>query len=193
MRINCKTLGVDLISISGHKIHGPKGIGALYIKRGTNIKPIIFGGGQEKGIRSGTEPTPLIAGFLGALRDMGDITQNRKNAEEISAFLRERLSEIEGVKINSPEDALPYILNFSLVGYRSETVLHFLEERDIFVSSGSACSKGKASNVLSLMGLSDKEIDSSVRLSFSRFNTLSQAEVFVNEIKNATKCIRKAY
>ncbi len=159
-------MDVDLMSVSGHKICGPKGSGALYVRRGARILPLIYGGGQERGLRSGTESLPMIAAFGAACAELsGKVPENLKRVQALSGMLREKLAAIEGVRINSPEDASPYILNISVPGYRSETMLHFLESRGVYVSSGSACSKGAASPVLEAMGLSPRLIDSALRVS----------------------------
>lgn len=161
-------LNIDLMSVSAHKIHGPKGIGALYLKKGVHIVPHTFGGGQEKNIRPGTESTPLIAGFGAAVKALPNTAVQLNKIEKLSAYCREQLKKVDGVVLNSPDDALPYIINFSYGGVRAETMLHYLAEREIYVSSGSACSKGKASHVLTAMGLPHNRIDSSLRLKIGR-------------------------
>lgn len=176
--------GADLITVSAHKIHGPKGIGALYIKKGVRILPLILGGGQEKGLRSGTESTLLIEGFAGAASALPNQKKAAEQVAELNRYLREKLSEIDGVTVNSPDDGLPYILNFSCEGIRSETMLHHLERSGVFVSSGSACAKGEKSHVLRSMGLSDKRIDSALRVSFSRFSTKDDIDALVSGIKD---------
>ena len=164
--IRPKRQGIDLLSVSGHKIHAPKGIGFLYVDSRVKIKPLIYGGGQERGLRSGTESLPMIAAFGAACAELsGKVPENLKRVQALSGMLREKLAAIEGVRITSPEDASPYILNISVPGYRSETMLHFLESRGVYVSSGSACSKGAASPVLGAMGLSPRLIDSALRVS----------------------------
>lgn len=173
----------DLISISAHKIHGPKGVGALYLKKGIHILPHAFGGGQEKNIRPGTEPLPQIAGFGAAVQALPDADAQLHRLRVLNAHCRAKLSEMEGISINSPEDALPFILSFSGGGIRSETMLHYLADREIYVSSGSACSKGKPSHVLTAMGLSHGRIDSSLRLSFSRYNTKEEIDLFIETLK----------
>lgn len=185
-----KKWGIDLMTVSSHKIHGPKGVGALFIKKGTKIKSVTVGGGQENDIRPGTEPMPAIAGFLGAVEALNV----KKTLDEVTAlrddFVR-RLKEIDGVSINSPENALPYIVNLSLEGLRSETVLNFLSDMGIYISSGSACAKGHKSYVLTAMGLPDKTIDSSLRVSLSRFTTQEELQYFIDGIKKAMKVIMK--
>lgn len=157
---------IDLMSISGHKICAPKGSGALYIRRGVRILPLIYGGGQERGLRSGTESLPMIAALGAACQKLdGHIKEHYDHAAALKAYLIKKLSEIEQVCINSPQNGSPYICSFSVPGYRSETMLHFLESRGVFVSSGSACSKGAVSPVLTAMGLPKQVIDSALRVS----------------------------
>lgn len=191
LSVNVKQLGVDLLSASGHKIHGPKGVGFLYCKKGVHISPIITGGGQERGMRSGTESVPLIMGLMGAAEELPKPETQLKIRQELFDYTRDRLLEI-GAVINSPEGCLPYILNASLVGYRSETLLHFLESRNVFVSSGSACAKGHGSYVLNEMGLDRKRTDSALRISFSRYNTKEDTDMLISALEEAKKQIRKA-
>lgn len=189
--VNVKSLGVDLLSASGHKIHGPKGIGFLYCKKGVHINPLITGGGQERGMRSGTESIPLIMGLMGAAEELPKPEIQLKSQRELFNYTRDRLNGI-GAVINSPEESLPYILNVSIIGYRSETLLHFLESRNVFVSSGSACAKGQGSYVLNEMGFDKKRIDSALRISFSRYNTKEDADMLVSALEEAKKQLRKA-
>ncbi len=190
--IDVKRLGVDMLSLSGHKIHGPKGIGALYIKKGVAIKPYITGGGQERGMRSGTESVPLICGLHGAVSELGNIKARLEKMRSLRDFAVKTLTETGIVTINSPDDALPYILNISLEGYRSETLLHFLESMNIFVSSGSACAKGEGSYVLASQGLSRTRIDSALRISFSRFTTEDDILALRDGLIKASTKIRRS-
>lgn len=189
--LNVKQLGVDLLSASGHKIHGPKGIGILYRKKGVHISPLITGGGQESGMRSGTEALPLIMGLKAAVEELPRPDTQLKAQQELFDYTKDRLLSI-GAVINSAEGCLPYILNVSLLGYRSETLLHFLEGRNVFVSSGSACAKGHGSYVLNEMGLDKKRTDSALRISFSRYNTKEDADMLVSALEDAKKQLRKA-
>lgn len=182
--VSPQKLGADLMSISSHKIHGPKGSGALYIKKGVHITPLTYGGGQEKDVRPGTESTPLIAGFGAAAGALPNIRDEYGKISALNVYCREKLLKIDGIKINSPEDALPYILNFSMDKVRAETMLHYLSQREIYVSSGSACSKGRKSHVLTAMGLDGKRIDSSLRLSFSRYNTKGEVDAFISALED---------
>ena len=170
----------DLISVSGHKIHGPKGSGALWIREGARIKPLIYGGGQEKGLRSGTENVPAIAGLGLAAEIMG--ARGDANYDKVRS-LRDRLvealgAEIDEIVINSPEDASPYIVNVSFPRTRGEVILHTLEQSGIYVSTGSACSSNKKgrSHVLEAMGCRDEEIEGAIRFSLSHMNTMEEIE-----------------
>lgn len=176
-----KKLGADLLSVSAHKVHAPKGCGALYIKRRVRIIPRQFGGEQEKKIRPGTEALPLIAAFGAACAEF-DVEGNGERVAELNGYARQRLLEIGGVVINSPENALPYVLNISAGRVRSETMLHFLEEREVFVSSGSACAKGKPSHVLGAMGIDRDRADSALRISFSKLNTKADVDALCEGI-----------
>lgn len=171
---NVQKLGVDLLTVSGHKVHAPKGVGALFIRKGVRILPILHGGGQERGLRSGTESVPLIGAFGVAAGALPRPAEQLPQIERLNRLLREKLAEIDGVTINSPaigEGYLPYVINFSVGRVRAETMLHFLSEHGISVSSGSACGKAKPSHVLAAMGLPEERIASSIRASFSRFTT----------------------
>ena len=166
-----KTLGADMISLSGHKIHAPKGIGALYIKTGVKIKPLIRGGAQESGMRAGTEAMPQIAAF-GAAAEIA-FAGMKDNCEKMSA-LREQA--IRTITETIPEALVigggaPHILSVSLSGWRSEVLMNYLEAKGIFVSRSSACKKGGRSHVLEAMHLPAAVIDGAIRISFSRFNT----------------------
>lgn len=185
-----KRWGVDLMSVSAHKIHGPKGVGALYIRDGVKIRPLFYGGEQQKKMRPGTESAPLIAAFGEAVRE-ADIQENLKAVSELNCILRERLSTIDGIVINSGDNALPYILNLSAPGIRSETMLHHLEQGGVYVSSSSACAKGKRSYVLAAMGLPDSRIDSAIRISFSKYNTTDDVEALCEGLKNGIKNLQK--
>lgn len=185
-----KKWGIDLMTVSSHKIHGPKGVGALFVKEGTRLSPVAAGGGQERDIRPGTEPMPAIAGFTGAMKEL-KIKDSLAGLTELRDYLVSELEKRDFVTINSPENALPYIVNLSLKGLRSETVLNLLSDMEIYISSGSACSKGHKSPVLTAMGLDDSIIDSSLRVSMSRFTTRQQLDYFLQGIDTAQKVIRK--
>ena len=187
-----KKAGIDLLSISSHKIHGPKGVGALYIRKGARILPLHFGGEQENRLRPGTEAVPLICAMGEAVRVLPDCTDELTVMQRLNRRCREQLGAIGSVRFNSDEDCLPYILNFSVVGIRSETMLHHLAQRNIYVSSGSACARGKKSHVLTAAGLSADIADSAVRVSFSRYNTEEEIDEFCKEIANADKTLARS-
>ncbi len=189
MEVKPSLLGADLLTFSGHKIHGPKGIGVLYRKKGLHIVPQILGGNQQEGLRSGTEPMPLICGLHGALSELGDIKAQYQKTKALWDYAKISLEPF--VKINSTEDGLPYILNISVVGYRSETILHFLDALGIFVSSGSACAKGELSHTLTAMGLNKKEIDSAIRISLSRYNTYEDIDRLTEGLRQATEKLKR--
>ncbi|MBE6740142.1 MAG: cysteine desulfurase [Ruminococcaceae bacterium] len=189
--IKVSNLGVDLMSASGHKIHASKGIGFLYKKSGINIHPVIYGGGQEKGLRSGTEAAPLIAGLGAAVKALPDPNKQLTLQQEFYLKAKEILSEVKAIKFNSPDNALPYILNISIDGYKSEPMLNALALENIYVSKGSACAKGHRSYVLSEIGLSNDRIDSAIRISFSRENTLEEIETLKNAILKITEKMRR--
>lgn len=181
LNIKVKKLDVDLMTISSHKIHGPKGVGALYIKKGKRILPIHFGGEQEKKIRPGTEALPLIGAFGVAVSEL-EIDKNYQLVQELNDYAKSKLSSIDSVTLNSKDNALPYILNISVKGIRSETMLHYLAQNNVYVSSGSACAKGKPSHVLSAMGVSRDSADSALRISFSKLNTKDDIDALVEHI-----------
>ena len=188
LEIKAKKLGADLISVSGHKVFAPKGVGAIYIKCGVRLVPRQFGGEQEKKVRPGTEPLPLIAAFGEACAEF-DIKENYRLVKELNNYAVQRLSEIDGVLFNSPENALPYVLNITAGRVRSETMLHFLEEREVYVSSGSACAKGKPSHVLSAMGIDKKRADSALRISFSKHNTKEDIDALCEGIREGLEVL----
>lgn len=190
IKINAKKSGVDLMTISAHKIHGPKGIGALYIRKGKRISPLHFGGEQEKKLRPGTESVPLIGSFGTAVSEL-EIEKNYEKISALNSYAKGKLSEIEGVSFNSKDDALPYIINISVKGIRSETMLHFLAQNKIYVSSGSACAKGKPSYVLNAMGIDKDVADSSLRISFSKLNTKEDIDFLAKYIKQGLEILVK--
>lgn len=190
LKLDFKSSGADLMTVSSHKIHGPKGVGALAVKEGARLVSPSVGGGQERDIRPGTEPMPAIAGF-GAAAEIIDEKNGLARAQENRTKLLSLLGGLDGAVVNSPEDALPYIVNISLPGYRSETLLNFLSDNGVYISSGSACAKGHKSPVLTAAGLDGKIIDSSLRISMSPFTTGEEIEYFVKTLETATKVIRK--
>lgn len=186
LNVMANSLNSDLISLSGHKIYGPKGVGALYVKKGIRVLPVNFGGGQEKGIRSGTEAVPNISGFGAAVEVFSkNIDKRYEKMCELSNYLCHQAETVEGVTVNKFSESSPYIASVTVDNIKSETLLHYLEQRGIYVSSGSACSKGKKSDVLKAFGYDDKAIDSTIRLSFSHENQMSEIDEFIKQIKNA--------
>lgn len=193
MNVNPKKLGADLVTVTAHKIHGPKGVGALYISKECNLTAqnfaTVFGGEQEKRIRTGTEAAPLIAGFGAAARALLPIAEQKKRITQLNAYTKERLSEIDGISFNSPDDASPYILNLYVPTFmRSQTILQELSAKyQVYVSNGSACTKGKKSHVLTAMGLADEILDKSIRISFSRDNTIADADRLAQALKELVR------
>lgn len=180
--------GVDLVTVSGHKIHAPKGIAALYVKKGVRLRPLWYGAGQEGGLHPGTENTPGACAFAAAAREMWQRREeNMAHFRLLRQSLLENLEKISGVCINSAPDGAPYIVNLSVPGIRSEVMIHYLERQGISVSSGSACSKGAKSHVLTAMGLTPKRIDSAIRVSFCRDNTVEEIVEFCRWLEQGSK------
>ena len=178
---------VELYSVSGHKIHGPKGIGALYLKKGTNLKPLIYGGGQERNLRPGTENVPAIAGLREAVKKLPQLSA-AENADNHLAqkkeYLLNSLQKIGEVVINSPAAGAPHIINFSLPGIKGETMLHALESQGIYISTGSACSsKKKGSRIINACGLSKERSESALRISLNRTIRNEDLDYFIKTLK----------
>ena len=184
-----KGLGCDLVSISGHKIHAPKGIGALYIRKGLRLKPLIVGGAQEEGRRAGTEAVPQIAAFGEACRIAKDGLHNSiSHMASLKDMAARELSEaIPGLCML--ETAAPHILSVSLPGYRSEVLMNFLEAREIYVSRSSACKKGARSHVLEAIGMDARKIDGALRIGFSRYNTEENVEALCTALVEASRTL----
>ncbi len=180
---------VDTLSLSAHKIHGPKGCGALYIKKGVRLAPRQLGGKQESGRRGGTEATPLIAAFGAAADCVPPVAGQLQRYDTLRRRLIARLQEMDGVVLHLPQGGVPYIVHLSVPGLRSETMLHFLAAREVYVSSGSACAKGARSPVLTAMGLPPAEIDSALRVSFSRETAIEDIDRFVEVLDEATRSL----
>lgn len=190
--VNVGRLGVDLLSVSAHKIGAPKGCGALYVKKGTKISPQFFGGEQQNRFRPGTENTPSICAFGTAVSEAtASMAQSFKNAKELRTSLLDGLKEFSSFTVNSPENALPYVLNFSSNIIKSETLIHFLEKKEIFVSGGSACAKGNRSHVLTAMGLSDLAVDTAIRVSFCSENTVDDVKALLSALKEAESSLQR--
>ena len=184
--------GIDLLTVSAHKIHGPKGAGALYIRKGVHIPARTFGGGQERNLRSGTEALPAWCAFGAAVKALPPLREEEASIRALWEDARQRLSAIPGVVLQSPLEGLPYILNFSCGGVKAETMLHFLEERGIYVSSGSACAKGKPSHVLEAMHLPRAQALSSIRVSFSRENCPEDVVALADAVQEGMETLVRA-
>ena len=181
---------VDLMTVSSHKIHGPKGCGAIYVKEKRRLRARQLGGGQESGLRSGTEPIPAIVGFGAAASAVMPFAEQRTHYEQLRAVLLEELKDETSVRWHLPQEGVPYIVNFSLPGHPSETVVNFLSERGIYVSAGSACAKGNRSSVLKAMNLPAEEIDSSLRVSFCYENTEDDVRALAKALREAVTLLQ---
>lgn len=191
-----KKANVDMLSVSGHKIHGPKGCGFIYIKKNTKVNPIISGGGQQMGVRSGTENVPGIAGIGQAAKECYDsLEENMKKITSIKNHLIEKLENIEGATVNSRKgsEGAPHIVSVSFSGVRSEVLLHALEDKGIYISSGSACASNKpaVSETLKAMGIAKELLDSTVRFSFSKFNTVEEIDYAAEQLNILLPMLRK--
>ena len=194
--IRPKKQGIDLLSVSSHKIHGPKGVGFLYIRSGVKIKPLIYGGGQQAGMRSGTENVPGVAGFGAAVKEMyTDHAEKIQKLIGLKDYMTDRLGEIEGTVINSKkgEASAPQIVSVSFEGVRSEVLLHALEDKGIYVSSGSACSSNHPgiSGTLKGIGVAQKLLDSTIRISFGIFNTKEEVDYTIDVLKELVPVLRR--
>lgn len=184
---------IDFMSVSGHKFHGPKGIGFMYIKENNRLKPLLTGGGQEIGIRSGTENVPGIYGLGEAVKIINqDLNAVIEKISKLKDMLkREIVNNIDDIKVNSPEDGVCHILNISFRGVKGEVLLHYLEQKGIYVSTGSACSsKKKGSHVLNAIGLKPDEIEGAIRFSLSDTNSEDQIKEVVNVLKESVNDLR---
>lgn len=191
ININPAKSGIDLMSMSAHKIHGLKGSGALYVSKNVRIKPAIVGGGQESGLVSGTEAMPSICAFGEAVRNIGSVEENLKKVEALRDRFLEKISVLDYVFVNSPSDALPYILNISVKGVPSQVMLNALSGDGICVSAGSACSKGHRSGVLSSMKLEPSRIDSAIRISLSKYTEEKEMDLLFDSIVKTANRIRR--
>lgn len=186
--IKARQLNADLISLSGHKINGPKGIGAIYINKSVRVVPQITGGGQERKQRSGTESVPLIAGFGASVKKhMQNITSRYEYVQGIKSYLLEKVADSKDITALSSEDASPYIIVLAVDNIKSETMLHYLESREIYVSSGSACSKGAKSKVLKAFNVAEKYLDSVLRISINEETTQEDIDILIETIKEGSK------
>ena len=192
LSFKAKDIGADCISVSGHKLHAPKGIGALYVKNGVRILPLLYGGGQESGFRSGTENVALINSLAAAAAKLEPtVMQRYETVSKLKTHLVSELSGREGISVNSGGDCSPYVISVSVEKIKSETMLHFLESRDIYVSSGSACSKGKKSSVLKELKLPERLLDSTVRVSLCAENTIEDIDAFVSALLDGQQSLAK--
>lgn len=196
--IDVKKMNIDFLTASAHKIHGPKGVGILYIKKGAVLKSLISGGSQEKGLRAGTENLPGIIGLETAAQiTFKNINENYSKVKELKEYMVSELEKIDNIRINSPlrDEFSPYILNVSFIGVRAEVLLHLLEESNIYVSTGSACtSKGSVSSgsyVVKALGLNKSEIESAIRFSFSSDNTKEEIDKTIEVLKTSLVFLRR--
>ncbi|MEW4412994.1 cysteine desulfurase family protein [Clostridium sp. AN503] len=194
--IRPKKQGIDLLSVSGHKIHAPKGVGFLYIRAGVKIKPLIYGGGQQNGMRSGTENVPGVAGLgVAAKEAYTDHEEKIRRMTELKDYMTDRLGELEGTVVNSKKGAesAPQIVSVSFEGVRSEVLLHALEDKGIYVSSGSACSSHHPgiSGTLKGIGLPQKLLDATIRISFGAFSTKEEVDYCIDVLKEVLPVLRR--
>lgn len=195
-KIQPKKQGIDLMSVSGHKLHGPKGVGFLYIQKDAKVNPILFGGGQQRGMRSGTINVPGIAGMGEAARLAYEhFDEKIEKMIAIKDYLMDQLEKMEGIHLNSfrGTQSAPHILSVSVQGVRAEVLLHALEDREIYVSSGSACSSNHPgiSGTLKGIGLEDEFLDSTVRISLCSENTLEEVDYFLETLKELLPMLRR--
>ena len=181
-------LGVDLLSVSGHKVHAPKGIGALYIRKGLKLPPLMLGGGQENGLRPGTEPTAQIAAFAAACREgKASFRADAARMAELKAYAEQVLpAAVPGLTLLAREGA-PHILPLSLPGYKSEVLVRYLSDKGVYLSSGSACHRGKPSHVFAALGLPKPVLDGVLRVSFSAWNTKDDIDALKDALAAAQK------
>lgn len=194
--IHPKRMGIDLMSVSSHKIHGPKGIGFLYVKEKTKLKPIIFGGGQQKGMRSGTENVPGAAGMgQAAMEAYENFEKKQKYLYELKDAFTSGIRKLEWAHINGKtgKDSAPHIVSVSFDGVRSEVLLHALEDKGIYVSAGSACSSNKpaVSRTLQAIGIKREYLDTTVRFSFSTENTMKEIGYCLDTLQEIVPVLRK--
>ena len=196
LEIYPKRQGIDLMSVSGHKLHGPKGVGFLYIGEGEKIKPLIYGGGQQKGLRSGTENVPGVAGLGEAVKEVFTNHQEKlDNLYGLKDYFMTRIQELDGVWLNSQpgQESAPQIVSVSFEGIRSEVLLHALEEKGIYVSSGSACSINHpgVSGALKGIGVKKELLDGTLRFSFGLFNTREEIDYAMEALKEMLPILRR--
>lgn len=188
-----KWAGVDTLAVSGHKIHAPKGIGALFIRdsQRQTLCPPYHGGHQERGLRPGTENTPYIVGLgLAAAKGYQAMRTREAHIAKLSRRLREGLANMPGIIINSPEDAVPEVVNFSTGCINSQTFINYLNTRGVLVSGGSACDKGEPSHTLQAMGCDDRIIQTALRVSFCAENTDEDVDALLDGLSNGLKSLQ---
>lgn len=195
-RIHPKKMGIDLLSVSGHKIHGPKGIGFLYCDSKVKIKPILFGGGQQRDLRSGTENVPGIVGLAEAAKEIyTDFEEKMERLYDVKAYFVEKIAELDNVKINglTGKNSAPHVVSVSFPGIRSEVLLHSLEEREIYASAGSACASNKpaVSETLKAMNVPKEHLDSTLRFSFSVHTTKEEIDYCIEVLKGLLPMLRR--
>ena len=195
-KIHPKKSGIDMLSVSGHKIHGPKGVGFLYINESVKIKPILFGGGQQKGFRSGTENVPGTAGLAKAAEVLyGQLEDDQEKLYDLRDYFVKEVTQIENVHLNGPRgrEGAPHIVSLSVGGIRSEVLLHALEDKGISVSAGSACASNKhtISTTLESMGVARDLLDSTIRFSFSIFTTKEELDYTIQVLKEIVPLLRR--
>lgn len=185
-----KALGADLISVSGHKIHAVKGVGALYVRERLSLPPFLLGGGQEAGYRSGTEPLPAIAAMGAACSEaLPTLRQDLAEMTRLRQYLQQKLREMSGVVLLGAQQA-PHIINLSVPGVRSQGLINCLQDQGVYVSAGSACAKGHRSHVLEASGVAPELIDGSIRVSLSRFTTQAEADQLLSALSSALTRLR---
>ena len=195
-KIRPKKQGIDLLSVSGHKIHAPKGVGFLYIRDGVKIRPILFGGGQQKGMRSGTENVPGIAGLGEAVKEIyTDFNEKMERLYGLREYFVEEIEKIEGTIVNGPKgrEGAPHIVSVSFAGVRSEVLLHSLEDKGIYVSSGSACASNHpaVSETLKAIHVKKELLDSTIRFSFSEFTTKEELDITLETLRELLPMLRR--
>ncbi|MBQ5851809.1 MAG: cysteine desulfurase [Lachnospiraceae bacterium] len=195
-KIYPKRMNIDMLSVSAHKIHGPKGVGFLYINEKAKVRPIIFGGGQQKGMRSGTENVPAIAGMAQAVDEIyTDMEQKVAHLYEIKERFINGVRKIDGTKINGLTglESAPHVVSVSIQGIRSEVMLHALEDRGIYVSAGSACASNKpqVSATLKAIGVEKQYLDSTLRFSFSSFTTVEEIDYTISQMYDIIPMLRR--
>lgn len=192
VKLTPKKWNCDLMSVSGHKIGAPKGIGALYVKKGLRLPPLMLGGGQEKGMRPGTEALPNIAAFAKACEiRMAHFDEDFQHVQSLADYLHTQVAALLPDAVFNGAGDIPHVVNLSLPGCKSEVLLHVLEGDEVYVSSGSACSKGKQSGVLKALGLPKARTDSALRVSFCPLNTTEDIDTFITAAQKGVKLFKR--